>query len=147
MDHERENIYFQIYNQRGGDFPVFQGARYIQYGNGFGDVLRGFLRHVLPVAVKGAASFLGSLMQKREEGQNWGNAAKQSILPAAGTVLNEAANRVKQGGSGKKKRKKLRRSTVYKAPSRSKKRKHSNSEADSDFYVEDEPKKSIKYNF
>ena len=64
MDHERENIYFQLYNQRGGDFPVFQGARYIQYGNGFGDVLRGFLRHVLPLLVKGAASFLGSLMQK-----------------------------------------------------------------------------------
>ena len=84
-------------------------------------------------------------MQKSEEGQNLGNAAKQSILPAAGTVLNEAASRVKQGGSGKKKRKKLRRSTV--APSRSKKRKHSNSEADSDFSVEDEPKKSIKYNF
>ena len=147
MDNGRENIYFQLDNQRGGEFPVFQGARYIQYGNGFGDVLRGFLRHLLPVAVKGAATFLGILMQKREEGEIWGNAAKQSILPAAGTVLSEAANRVKQGGSGKKKRKKLRRSTVYKAPSRSKKRKHSNSEADSDFYVEEEPKKLIKYNF
>ena len=43
-------------------------------------------------------------------------------------------------GKWEKERKKLRRSTVYKAPSRSKKRKHSNSEADSDFYVEDEPK-------
>ena len=106
MDHERENIYFQIYNQRGGDFPVFQGARYIQYGNGFGYVLRGFLRHVLPVAVKGAASFLRRLLQQREQEQNRGNAAKESILPVAGTVLNEAANRVKQGGSGKKKRKK-----------------------------------------
>ena len=76
MDHERENIYLQLYNQRGGDFPVFQGAHYIQYGNVFGDVLRGFLRHVLPVAFKGAASFLWSLMQKREEGQNRGNVAK-----------------------------------------------------------------------
>ena len=66
-----------------------------------------------------------------------GNAAKQSILPAAGTVWNEAARSVKQGGSGKKKRIKLKRSTVYKAASRSKKRKHSNREADSDFYVED----------
>ena len=55
MDKERENIYFQLYNQIGGDLPVFQGARYIQYGNGFGDVLRGFLRNVLPVAVKWAA--------------------------------------------------------------------------------------------
>ena len=86
MDHERKNIYFQLYNERGGDFPVFQGARYIQYCIGFGDVSRGFLLHVLPVAVKVAASFFGSLMQKREKGQNWGNAAKQSILPAAGTV-------------------------------------------------------------
>ena len=77
MGNERENIYFQLYNQRGGDFPVFQGARYIQYGNVFGDIFRGFLRHVLPVAVKGAASFLGSVMQKREKGQNWVNAAKQ----------------------------------------------------------------------
>ena len=113
MDQERKNIHVQLYNQRGGDFPVFQGASYIQYGNGFGDVLRGFLRHVLPVAVKGAASFLGSLMQKSEEGQNWGNAAKQSIFTAAGTVLNEAANRMKQGGSGKKKRKNRKRSKVY----------------------------------
>ena len=89
MDHERENIYFQLSNPRGGDFAVFQGARYIQYVNGFGDVLRCFLRLVLPVAVKGAASILGSLILKMDEGQNWGNAAKQSILPPAGTVLNE----------------------------------------------------------
>ena len=96
---------------------------------------------MLPVAVKGAASFLGSLMQKREEGQNLGNAAKQSILPAAGTVLNEAANRVKQGGSGKKKRKKMRRSTVHKATTRTKKKKHSNIEEESDFEEEELPKK------
>ena len=69
------------------------------------------------------------------------------FYPAASTVLNEAANSVKQGGSGKKKRKKLRRSTVYKAPSRTKKRKHSNTETASDFEVEAVPKKLIKYNF
>ena len=71
MDHERKNIYFQLYNERGGDFPVFQGAHSIQYGNGFGEVLLGFLRHVLPAAIKGAASFLGSLMHKRQEGKKW----------------------------------------------------------------------------
>ena len=76
MDHETENIYFQLYNHSGGDFPVFQGARYIQYGNGFADVLRCFLPRVLPIVVKGAAYFLGSLMHKREQRQNWGNAAK-----------------------------------------------------------------------
>ena len=66
MEDERVNINFQLYNQRGGDFAVFQGARYIQYGTGFGDVLPSFLRHVLPVAEKGEASFLGSQMQKME---------------------------------------------------------------------------------
>ena len=147
MDNETENIYFQLYNQRGGDFPYFEGARYIQHGNEIGDVLHSVLPHVVVVAVKGAVSFLGSLMQKSEQGQNLGNAAKQAILAAAGTVLNEAANRVKQGGSVKKKRKKLRRSTNYKGPSRTKKEKQSNTETDSDFEVEEVPKKSIKYNF
>ncbi|KAF0147104.1 MAG: hypothetical protein FD188_3550 [Ignavibacteria bacterium] len=69
MGNQRENIYFLLDTQRGGDFPVFQGARYIQYGNGFRDIFRGFLRHVLPVGEKAAVSFLGSLMQKRENGK------------------------------------------------------------------------------
>ena len=43
-----------------------------------------------------------SLMQKTEEAQNSANAAKDSIIAAPDTVLTEAANREKQGGSGKK---------------------------------------------
>ena len=46
MEHEMEIIYFQLNNQRTGDFRVFQGARYIHYGNGFGEVLLCFLRNV-----------------------------------------------------------------------------------------------------
>ena len=49
------NNFFQHYNQRGGDFPVFQGPRYIQYGNVLGDILQDVLRRVLPVVGKGAA--------------------------------------------------------------------------------------------
>ena len=47
----------------------------------------------------------------------------------------------------KTKMEKLRGATVYKPPSRSNKCKHSNSEAESDFHADEEPKKSIKYNF
>ena len=36
MDHAWKNTYFQLYNQRGVDFPDFEVTRYIQYGNGFG---------------------------------------------------------------------------------------------------------------
>ena len=70
------------------------------------------LSHMLIAAVKWAAAILRSIILKSEEGQNWGNAAKESILPAAGTVLIEAANSAKHGGSGKKKRKKLYKSSA-----------------------------------
>ena len=98
-------------------FSSFSSARYIQYGNGFGEVLRGFLRRVSPVAIKGGESS-GGLIQKSQKGQNRGNAAKESILPAAGTVLNEATNSVKQVGRWNRKGNKVSRSAVYKASSR-----------------------------
>ena len=87
-----------------------------------------------------------SLMPKRDEVQNWANEAKQSSDPAAGTILNKAANTVKQRESGKKKPNKQWDSRVYKAPSRKTKRNDSNRETDYDFEVDDVPKKSIKYN-
>ena len=69
MGNERENIYFQLSHQRGGDFQVFKGARHIQYGNGFGALCGVLQRHVLPVAVKGAASFLDALYRKGMKGK------------------------------------------------------------------------------
>ena len=56
--------YYQFFNQqqgRGADFPVFQGTRYNQYGQGFGNIFRGFFRHVLPVVASGALTFLSEL--------------------------------------------------------------------------------------
>ena len=61
--------------------------------------------------------------------------------------MNVATNWEKQGLSVKKKRKKVRRSTFYKARSRTKKRKKLHSETNSDFELEEEPKQSVKYNF
>ena len=41
--------YFEVIKaQTGGDFPVFQGDRYVQYGQGFGDVLRGIFLTCFP---------------------------------------------------------------------------------------------------
>ena len=113
------DFYYQVYNnQRGGEFPVFRGARYVQYGSGFGDIFRGIFRHILPIVVQGASSFFGNLMQSREKGATWGQAAKSSIAPTAHSVLTEAANQIqpkqdsaegesqKQAGSGKRKKKK-----------------------------------------
>ena len=49
------------------------------------------------MAVKWVSSFLGSRLQIWEEGQNLGNVAKESILRAARTVFNDAANWVNKG--------------------------------------------------
>ena len=86
-----------------GEIFQFSRRRFHSKWQWIGEVLRCYLLHVLPVAVKGAAFFFRHLMQKSKEGQNWGNAAKESIFPSAGTVWHEAANSVKQGGGGKKK--------------------------------------------
>ena len=68
--------------QRGGEFPVFRGARYVQYGNGFGDVLRGIWRTVFPVIARGAATFMQNLASNKEEGKDWSKAAKEAAIPA-----------------------------------------------------------------
>ena len=66
MKHHRENIYFQLYNQREGDFPVFQGGRYIQYGNGFWEVF--FIMCSLWL-LNGQRHFWGALCRKGKKGK------------------------------------------------------------------------------
>ena len=79
MDQEGENIYFQLAKQGGGDFPFFKAHVTFNMAMGLGTFCGVFFVMSYLWLSKGAASFLGSLMQKREEGQNWGNAAKQSM--------------------------------------------------------------------
>ena len=54
MDIGQEAFYLNYYQQRGGASPLYNGTRYIQYGNGFGDVLRSTSRHIRTVARKEA---------------------------------------------------------------------------------------------
>ena len=150
MEPTRDAIYYNYYSQRGGDFQVFKGTRYVQYGSGFGDVLRGIFRHVFPVVIRGAASFIGNMLHNRDEGQNWSSAAKSAIAPAASTILSETQNQIKQRGSGKKrkhkskknkqsggkkKRRKKSKSSVYKEKKKGK------------FIIKEFNPKFSKYNF
>ena len=108
MASDHSEYYYKFYSsQKGGDFPVFKGARFHQYGSGFGDILRGILRFVMPVLTRGAATFLGDVVQKRDHGSTWGDAAKSAIAPTAMSVLNEAANQTAQRGNGKKRKRKI----------------------------------------
>ena len=141
-----ENIYFHCIIKEAEIFQFFKRTLHSIWQWVWGR-FAGFSSSCLTCGCPMGSVIFGEPYAEKGGRTKVGKCRKQSIFPAAGTVLNEAANRVKQGGSANKKRKKLRRSTVYKAPSRLKKIKHSNSDADSDFEVEDKPKKSIKYNF
>ena len=126
MDDSRANIYFDHYNQKGGNFPVFRGARFIQYGSGFGDILRGIFRSIIPIVSKGAVTFLGDLLQNHNQTGSWTGAAKSALAPAAKAALNQAAEEISQHGSGKRKRKRKHKAKhkkrVYKGKKHKKKK-------------------------
>ena len=109
--------------QRGGEFPVFKGARYVQYGNGFGDVLRGIWRTVFPVMARGAATFMQNLASNKEEGKDWSKAAKEAAIPALTETGDELGGLIGMPGAGRyarrmmglgKRRKRRAKSIVYK---------------------------------
>ena len=104
-------LYLQYYrDQAGGNLPAFSGARRGQYGAGLGDILRGIFRTVLPIAIRGAASFLGATLQSRDSGSSWKNAALGALPGAAQTIANEAVEKLKnatakqQEGGGHRRR-------------------------------------------
>lgn len=100
MAETKADFYYKVYNQQGGDFPVFQGARYVQYGSGFGDILRGIFRNILPVVARGAATFLGGLVENRDQGANWSTAAKSALLPTAQAMMAQTSNQLAQSQQG-----------------------------------------------
>ena len=112
------NFYYNIYkSQTGGESHVFRGAKYMQYGSGFGDILRCLYRHVLPVAAKGTATFLTEVASNRHQGLDWNESVKNAIVPTVTSVISESVNQVRQRGGAKQRRRKRRKAPkrrVYK---------------------------------
>lgn len=97
----RSDLYFKVYSaQKGGEFPVYRGSRYIQYGSGFGDILRSIFRHVFPVVAEGASAFFGNLIQNKNSGSNWQSAAKAAIVPTAKALVESTGKQIAQSGNG-----------------------------------------------
>lgn len=109
--------------QIGGSLPVFKGGQFggripvyagvdLQYGNGFGDILRGLFRWLVPViapmAFKTAGSFVSNTLKARDEGKDWGESMKSSISPALGTLVESGGEAIKRkmSGAGRKRRRK-----------------------------------------
>ena len=116
-------LYLQYYrDQAGGNLPAFSGARRGQYGAGLGDILRGIFRTILPIAIRGAASFLGATLQSRDSGSSWRNAAMSALPGTAQTIANEAVEKLKnvtakqqEGGGRRKGRRRRRRESVQRS--------------------------------
>jgi hypothetical protein len=91
--------FLQYYEkQRGGEIPVFRGG---QQGDGLGDILRGILRFIAPIALRGVSKFAGSTLKAREQGASWKDAAKGAIAPTLGAIAKDVLGNVSsQGGSG-----------------------------------------------
>ena len=96
MDPRVELYKFAFNHQRGGggDIPKFYGTHRYQYGQGFGDVLRGIWRWVRPVATKGLEALLRSGGDSMKEGSTWKQALKSSLKPTLGAVLTATADQV-----------------------------------------------------
>ena len=100
---DRTAIYCKYYaSQAGGELPVFRGG---QHGAGLGDVLRGILRFIAPIALRGISAFANSTMQAREQGATFKDAALGALRPTLGAMgqsfrQQAAANSATQGGAG-----------------------------------------------
>jgi hypothetical protein len=91
----RVELYKAAFSQSGrGDIPKFYGSQRYQYGQGFGDVLRGLYRFFRPVAVKGIQTLLKAGGEALTQGTTVKQALKSGIKPALGAVLGAAAEQV-----------------------------------------------------
>jgi hypothetical protein len=92
----RLELYKAAFGQsgRGGDIPRFYGSQRYQYGQGFGDVLRGIFRFFRPVVVKGAQTLLKAGGEALTQGTTVKQALKSSLKPALGAVLGATAEQV-----------------------------------------------------
>ena len=68
----------------GAQLRVFRGG--IQSGAGLGDILRGVLRFLVPVALRGLGSFAGRTLLGTQAGRTLGEAAKAAIGPSLGVM-------------------------------------------------------------
>jgi hypothetical protein len=112
MDNPGVQNYVKLFKnvQEGGgaNYPIFHGTRYSQYGNGFGDILRGIFRFILPIAARGVSTFVGETVKAHDSGADWKTSLKSAVKPTAYGVVNKAFEQMEdppQKGSGKRHRK------------------------------------------
>ena len=85
-----EDLKAVLRGQSGGgldDIRVYMGAPRYQYGQGFGDVVRGIFRSVFPVLVRAGKTLFKSSADALKEGGDVGSSFKSALKPTLRTVL------------------------------------------------------------
>jgi hypothetical protein len=72
----------------GAQLRVFRGG--LQSGAGLGDVLRGVLRFLVPIALRGLGSFAGRTLLGTQAGKTLGEAAKAALGPSLSVMAGHA---------------------------------------------------------
>lgn len=105
MDPQTE-LYLRYYRgQNGGQLNAFKGLRRGQVGGSLGGIFAGLLRTLLPIAARGANTFLTETLAARDSGKGWGEAAKAALNPTIDNVIANAVKTVTQKGTGRRHRK------------------------------------------
>ena len=98
---DRTDVYCKYYtSQAGGEIPIFRGG---QHGAGLGDVLRGILRFIAPIALRGLSTFASSTLQARQNGATFKDAAMGALKPTLGAMgqsFQEQQSAASQRGKG-----------------------------------------------
>jgi hypothetical protein len=117
--------YYNFFRQQqtGGELAVFRGAS--QYGNGIGDILRGFFSRVFPVVLRGATSFLGAASRAADSGASPLDSVKAGLQPGAAGLMSGALDAFQRHQSGSGRKRKNIKQKVYKGYKKAK-LKHSN---------------------
>ena len=99
----RIEFYKAAFSQGGNgfDLPVFRGNFSYQYGQGFGDVLRGIVRFIprvaqffKPVALKSVQTLLKAGSEAIKEGATVKDLIKSTLKPTVGAVWGDTVDQV-----------------------------------------------------
>ena len=98
MIHDKSSGYYKYYvSQQGGELPIFRGG---QHGAGLGDILRGILRFIAPVALRGLSIFASSTISARDKGASFSDAARGATTPSLSAMAEQFRNNPRQSGDG-----------------------------------------------